>query len=48
MKRSRIYWFVHNSIAHFLMGVFGDDVEALNRLHDWSADKAERLEAKGL
>ncbi len=48
MKRSRIYWFVHNSIAHFLMGIFGENVRLLERLHDWSADRASRLEAKGL
>lgn len=44
MKRSTIYWFLHNFLAHgILMAFTGENAFSL-RVHDWTADRAQEAE----
>jgi hypothetical protein len=44
MKRSTIYWFLHNFLAHGLLMAFTGESEISLRVHDWTALRAKDAE----
>ena len=44
MKRSTIWWFLHNFLAHGLLMAFTGESAFALRVHDWTADRAQEAE----